>query len=643
MFLKSVSVCNFRSLKDIYVELESDTILIGENNSGKTAFLDILRSVLSRVTATATFDEYDYFAGDGISVPQDSPGIKVVFTFSERTQDEWHDDIISKFQEITQPHHDDLHNIDLFQIIFEITSKYNEVTEQYDVSYNFLNHKGDPLQPKAKSLIQEFLKMTPVFYLQALRDSSEVFSGKSYMWGKFLKQVKFKPDDLESIQDSIGNLNRDIIEKDESLNQLVNSMSTIQEILDFNQIDTVAINALPIKSWDLLSKAQVVFSNNKELNLPLERHGQGTQSMAIVLLYEAYIKILLKKLYNKHSQAILTLEEPEAHLHPQAIRAFEKQLRQVECQKIVTTHSPYFIQNANIFQIRLFKKVEGKTKVYSIPKSEVMIFDSVPKEIKTIVDRFSNTLDLKGNALIAKCSITGTPEKSLQGIITKFVPDKAHEFKEFIDKSRCLFSEEEVYQMNSFVQKTRGELFFAKSWIMAEGQTESVIIPYFARKLGYDLDRHGVSYIEFRSNGSAKAFTKLAKVLNFEWTLLSDNDDQGVRTLGEIRGNGFTEDEISDRVRFTEYKDIEHELAENGFLSDYETILKDEITTEINELKENDFSEYKKKIAFLIQEGKGKVKNAYKLIEILESRKMSVEEIPDNFKYIIERLCSCER
>jgi predicted ATP-dependent endonuclease of OLD family len=46
-----------------------------------------------------------------------------------------------------------------------------------------------------------------------------------------------------------------------------------------------------------------------------------------------------------------------------------------------------------------------------------------------------------------------------------------------------------------------GELFFAKGWLMAEGQTEAVILPYFAITLGYDLDERGISYIEYRSNG----------------------------------------------------------------------------------------------------------------------------------------------
>jgi len=37
---------NFRSLKEVEVALDSTTILIGENNSGKTSFLEALHSAI---------------------------------------------------------------------------------------------------------------------------------------------------------------------------------------------------------------------------------------------------------------------------------------------------------------------------------------------------------------------------------------------------------------------------------------------------------------------------------------------------------------------------------------------------------------------------------------------------------------------
>lgn len=68
--------------------------------------------------------------------------------------------------------------------------------------------------------------------------------------GKVLKQVKFKPDDLQSLQNSIEALNSDIIGKDESLSQLVKSLNDIDKVLDFKNEGSVSVNALPMKSWD---------------------------------------------------------------------------------------------------------------------------------------------------------------------------------------------------------------------------------------------------------------------------------------------------------------------------------------------------------------------------------------------------------
>lgn len=639
MFLKNIKVKNFRCLHEVNIELENSTLFIGENNSGKTALLDLIRNILGRITQSAFFNEYDYYLDDVINNPQNSEGISVLFIFEERQQGEWDNDLTAKYSSVIQPYHDDILNIDLMRVFLRVSSKFNEITEQFEVSYSFTNEKYDVLQQKTQGLIGDFLKLNPVFYLHALRDSNEVFSGKSYMWGRFLKQIKFKPDDLQSLQDSIEVLNSDIISKDESLSQLIKSLNDIDKVLDFNNEGSVSVNAIPIKSWDLMSKAQISLKNKENLNLPLERYGQGTQSMAVILLYEAYINILLKKTYNKFSQAILTLEEPETHLHPQAVRAFEKQLRGIETQKIITTHSPYFVQNMSIYQIRLFKKIAGKTKILSIPKKVSITFEEVPDIITNIVSNFADSLEICNNTLVAKKSINANLENSLKGYFNKNLQDRIGELNIFVEKSQQLFSEEEVCQLNTFVQKSRGELFFARGWLLAEGQTEAVILPYFAKILGLDLDERGISFIEYRSNGSAKAFTKLAKVLEFEWSLLADNDSQGTNTLSEIQNNGYSNSEIQDRVMFTNKKDIEHELIDSGFINDFEIILADEIDDELKTLKTENIDEYKRRLSEISQVGKGKVKNAYKLVETLEQRKMKADEVPIIFKSLIERVC----
>ena len=51
MFLRQVTVENFRGIEKVTVELDETTVLIGENNCGKTSFIDALRLSLDKVLA----------------------------------------------------------------------------------------------------------------------------------------------------------------------------------------------------------------------------------------------------------------------------------------------------------------------------------------------------------------------------------------------------------------------------------------------------------------------------------------------------------------------------------------------------------------------------------------------------------------
>ena len=72
-------------------------------------------------------------------------------------------------------------------------------------------------------------------------------------------------------------------------------------------------------------------------------------------------------------------------------------------------------------------------------------------------------------------------------------------------------------------------------------------------------------------------------------------------------------------------------------MSDYEAILKRDITDDLVRLKSSDYEVYKEKIIELAQNSK--VENSYRLISRLEARNISPEEIPENIRYLIERLC----
>ena len=62
MLLRRVEITNFRALAKVTVDLDDTTVLIGENNSGKTSFLEALKIALTQSANRRgdTFDDDDH-------------------------------------------------------------------------------------------------------------------------------------------------------------------------------------------------------------------------------------------------------------------------------------------------------------------------------------------------------------------------------------------------------------------------------------------------------------------------------------------------------------------------------------------------------------------------------------------------------
>lgn len=392
MYLKEVYIKNFRSIKECKVSLDDFTVFIGENNAGKTTILDAIRIGLNKAINRHSFDEYDFHMDENVNSPKESDGIKIIYHFEEKDEGEWDGYISDTFMDVIQYLKESPNKA---SVLIEVNAFFNDVTGDIETKTIFLNQNYEEITGKSQNIVGKFLQLTPVFYLQALRDIKDTFSPKSPLWGRFMKKVSISKEDLEELQNQISGLNNDIITKDENLKELVNELDKIQNVMDFQGEDIVSIDAVPLKTWDLLSKAQVVINNGStSYNFPIDKHGQGTQSVAAILLFKAYVKILLNEMSREEAEAILTLEEPEAHLHPQAVRSLHKSIDEIECQKIITTHSPYFIQNMDLKNLRYVRKENGETKIAKIFDRYVFSVSDIPEGLIRLSSRFSNVIEV---------------------------------------------------------------------------------------------------------------------------------------------------------------------------------------------------------------------------------------------------------
>ena len=169
MKLREISLKNFRCLKDITIPIDDITVLIGENNSGKTALLEALRFALPpRFNQSNPFEEYDYYMTCNSDSPQTSDGIVIELLFKEDNAGEWQDSLIQALSEIVQT--EPIGDID--SIMLRISSKYDEATgdivpkwEFLDLAHQALGGKGGNINNHSK-----FLSYIKFFYLSALRD-----------------------------------------------------------------------------------------------------------------------------------------------------------------------------------------------------------------------------------------------------------------------------------------------------------------------------------------------------------------------------------------------------------------------------------------------------------------------------------------
>ncbi|OQY42759.1 MAG: hypothetical protein B6227_01135 [Fusobacteriia bacterium 4572_74] len=135
-----------------------------------------------------------------------------------------------------------------------------------------------------------------------------------------------------------------------------------------------------------------------------------------------------------------------------------------------------------------------------------------------------------------------------------------------IQHKRDLFKGDEIqnFNMNYWMNPDRGELFFAKKVILVEGQTDKIIIPFLAKKLG--VYKYEYSIVECGSKSSIPQFIRLLNQYKIPYVAVYDKDehiwrDEETRLVSRRHNKGIRRlinKKIGEIVEFT--NDIEEEL-----------------------------------------------------------------------------------
>jgi putative ATP-dependent endonuclease of OLD family len=567
MKITRLHIENFRSIKLLDLTLDDTTVLIGRNNAGKSAILEALRIALTRRWGQqgTGFTEHDVHCADRTTDPRTAPSVKIEIVLEEPSGGAWPSDMVSDLDDLMT-----LTPNGLNKIAFSVVYAWNSDTKSFEPGWEFLDASGKRLPPRRRAVnLSRFYEYIPFFWLGALRDANSEFAARSRHWGGLLRSVQI-PQDLEAeVKEALDILDAKLLASDSRLTEISEVIGHATRIAIEDTPGAARLRMLPLNMWDLLSRAGIVL-RNEELRpwLPLDHHGQGLQSLSVIFLCQAAI---LQKLGEgpEGVEAIFAIEEPEVHLHPQAARTLWERIVRLPGQKVVTTHSPYFVQNVPLHSLRIVRLYQGATYVSALLRRVV---SDLPwtAEVEGFISgrRWAQfTRDQESGCLSSDECFDKGVEADLEGCWrgTLEASSVRERIGDFRYACRMLIPPGEEAEFSSLGRRMRGEIFFARGWILVEGPTEYLLLQAIGRAYGFDLDQHGYAVIDFQNNGNPAIYAALADGFGIPWTMIVDGDSEGGKFQAQLVKRGYRVKDLRECV-FTlpPPNNLEDQLLEDG-------------------------------------------------------------------------------
>lgn len=568
MKISRVRIENFRSIKDLAIELGPTTVFIGPNDSGKTAILDAVRIVLTRRWGQrgTGFTEHDVHRPEPEGDPRTLPAVRITLTFEEPTVGSWDEDMVAALNDI-MPVLPDGRNI----VTLRVTCAWNPEKEAFDPAWEFLDAAGQPMQERRRTTnLTGFFSYVPLFWLGPLRDASDEFAPRAGNWGRLLRSVRI-PDDLEDeALQILRDLDSRIVASAPRLAAIADEVGQATSVAVGEGTGAARVNTLPMAVEDMLQRTSIVI-RNEELRpwLPLSHHGQGLQSLAVIFLFQAAAAQHLVEAERPGTEPIFEIEEPEVHLHPQAARTLLNRIENLSGQKLITTHSPFFVQHVPLHDLRIACLRDGHTRIASLPK---YIVSDLPwnELVDGLVVGSAQQTFLKDTATGRVAAQSWFDEELEQRLMRCYRRDadagaKNEAVRRLRHQCRMLPTQQDEKELGFHGRRVRGEIFFARRWILVEGVTEYLLMHALAKAFGWPLDVHGTAVVDFQQSGNAAVYPALGEAFGIPWDMVLDGDDGGGKLRDQILKRGFREGDIAGRVaRLDVPNKLEDQLVTDG-------------------------------------------------------------------------------
>ena len=371
--ISKVRIENFRSIENLELSLSMTNVLIGANNCGKSNFLKAINVALGQNKIISSEDIYvgkdevlDNTKCATIDImlrPVDTTN-KILSAFS----DFW----IGVFTEEWITTGDPIGDYVGIRTILQ----YDALKNDYIVVRKQITDWGDSISSagvsRRKAFTGDMNTYITAFYMDAQRDVVDDIKDRKSYFGRATSRVDLSQEKISEIERQLNDVNSQIVDSIPALSQTATRIAAIASTVGAAN-GTIEIEPLARKMTDLHKGMDVIFRDGEAARLSVSQHGMGTRSWISFLTLGAYVDWEKQRLVEddpeSESYIMLTMEEPEAHLHPQAQQKLYSQLCKFSGQKIISTHSPSIVAQAELCDLIHFEKINGKTQAHSFNAS----------------------------------------------------------------------------------------------------------------------------------------------------------------------------------------------------------------------------------------------------------------------------------
>ncbi|EES48539.1 AAA family ATPase [Clostridium botulinum] len=534
MKIKSVTIHNFRSIKDGKFDFKDYTLLTGKNNVGKTNVMSALRIFYdnelkySEKNDFPKFKTYDNESWIEISyklTEEENENLKEEYKTTDcilKVRKYLKGDKVKSNQSNIYGYENGVLSENLFYGAKNISQgKLGNIIYIPDISKT-----DDTLKLSGPSPLRNIIN----FIMKKVITNSNAFKGLSTTFEEFNKEFK-----EESTEDGL------------SIDSFVNNVN--ENLKDWQIKFGLSINA--IKPEDIVKNLITHYIQDDNLNgekVSINSCGQGLQRNLIYTLIILSSKYVEKKENVKQDFSpdftLILFEEPEAFLHPSQQENLNFGLKKLagtkDTQILATTHSSIFI-NKNVEELTALCRIQkenGISNVFQLTNQDIQEMNdenlSIFKKFDDLVNDPSTEAGLKQEIRRRKLAVMPS------------------------DMSKKLEMESIKYMM--WLDSERSSMFFAQVVLICEGATEKVFIDYLLDEKWSDLRNKGIYVLDAMGKFNIHRYMNIFEKLGIKHSIIIDSDEnKGVQGVF----NAYLEEnknEFTNKI-FKFRKDIEDFLA----------------------------------------------------------------------------------